>query len=169
MATEKFPSILSATPEDVQLMLAAQCHIGTKNCDKSMEGYVWKRRADGELALLLFGLRVKGFGFWGWGWVWARKGVRAAREVWKGCWDVVVVVRGVLILEKRTGVVWQRDWRLERFLGLLLFWRRLGERLTRRSRRKRWTNRSQMLLDGGVPDKDNFTVPSRQREHKIWD
>jgi hypothetical protein len=30
-----------------------------------------------------------------------------------------------------------------------------------------WNNRSQMLLDGGVPDKDNFTVPSRQREHKI--
>lgn len=28
-------------------MLAAQCHIGTKNCDKTMEDYVWKRRADG--------------------------------------------------------------------------------------------------------------------------
>jgi small subunit ribosomal protein SAe len=47
MATEKFPAVLSATPEDIQLLLAAQCHIGTKNCDKTMESYVWKRRADG--------------------------------------------------------------------------------------------------------------------------
>jgi hypothetical protein len=69
MATEKFPSILSATPEDVQLMLAAQCHIGTKNCDKSMEGYVWKRRADGEFFwwLLLFGFAIRGFGGLGFG------------------------------------------------------------------------------------------------------
>jgi len=29
------------------MLLAAQCHIGTKNCDKSMEPYVWKRRPDG--------------------------------------------------------------------------------------------------------------------------
>jgi len=29
------------------LLLAAQCHIGTKNCDKQMEPYVWRRRADG--------------------------------------------------------------------------------------------------------------------------
>ncbi|KAJ9124848.1 structural constituent of ribosome [Naganishia onofrii] len=43
----KLPSVLAAQPEDIQLMLAAQCHIGTKNCDKSMENYVWKRRADG--------------------------------------------------------------------------------------------------------------------------
>jgi len=28
-------------------MLAANCHIGTKNCDKQMEPYVWKRRIDG--------------------------------------------------------------------------------------------------------------------------
>ncbi|KAJ3576750.1 hypothetical protein NP233_g214 [Leucocoprinus birnbaumii] len=43
----KLPSCLSATEEEIQLMLAAQCHIGTKNCDKQMEPYVWKRRADG--------------------------------------------------------------------------------------------------------------------------
>ncbi|KIK69389.1 hypothetical protein GYMLUDRAFT_153379 [Collybiopsis luxurians FD-317 M1] len=43
----KLPSILSATEEEIQLLLAAQCHIGTKNCDKQMEPYVWKRRADG--------------------------------------------------------------------------------------------------------------------------
>ncbi|KAG6375566.1 40S ribosomal protein S0 [Boletus reticuloceps] len=29
------------------LLLAAQCHIGTKNCDKQMEPYVFKRRVDG--------------------------------------------------------------------------------------------------------------------------
>lgn len=45
--SSKLPSILSATEEDIQLLLAAQCHIGTKNCDKQMESYVWKRRQDG--------------------------------------------------------------------------------------------------------------------------
>lgn len=30
------------------MLLAAQAHLGTKNCDKTMEPYVWKRRADGE-------------------------------------------------------------------------------------------------------------------------
>jgi len=45
--SSKLPSILSATDEEIQLLLAAQCHIGTKNCDKQMESYVWKRRADG--------------------------------------------------------------------------------------------------------------------------
>lgn len=45
--SSKLPSILSATEEDIQLLLAAQCHIGTKNCDKHMEPYVWKRRPDG--------------------------------------------------------------------------------------------------------------------------
>ncbi|GHJ84773.1 hypothetical protein NliqN6_1175 [Naganishia liquefaciens] len=47
MSDVKLPSVLAAQPEDIQLLLAAQCHIGTKNCDKSMENYVWKRRADG--------------------------------------------------------------------------------------------------------------------------
>jgi len=43
----KLPSVLSANEEEIQLLLAAQCHIGTKNCYKQMEPYVWKRRADG--------------------------------------------------------------------------------------------------------------------------
>jgi small subunit ribosomal protein SAe len=43
----KLPSVLSATEDEIQLLLAAQCHIGTKNCDKQMEPYVWKRRIDG--------------------------------------------------------------------------------------------------------------------------
>ncbi|TDL21697.1 40S ribosomal protein S2 [Rickenella mellea] len=45
--SSKLPSVLSATDEEIQLLLAAQCHIGTKNCDKQMEPYVWKRRPDG--------------------------------------------------------------------------------------------------------------------------
>jgi len=45
--SSKLPSVLSATDEEIQLLLAAQCHIGTKNCEKHMEPYVWKRRSDG--------------------------------------------------------------------------------------------------------------------------
>jgi len=45
--SSKLPSVLAATDEEIQLLLAAQCHIGTKNCDKQMEPYVWKRRVDG--------------------------------------------------------------------------------------------------------------------------
>jgi len=40
-------SILDPTEGDIQMMLAASCHIGSKNCDKSMDPYVWKRRSDG--------------------------------------------------------------------------------------------------------------------------
>jgi len=47
----KLPSVLAATEEEIQLLLAAQCHIGTKNCDKQMQSYVWRRRADGELKI----------------------------------------------------------------------------------------------------------------------
>ena len=47
MSADKLPKALQATEDDIQLLLAAQCHLGTKNCDKSMENYVWKRRADG--------------------------------------------------------------------------------------------------------------------------
>jgi len=43
----KLPAILSATDEDITLLLSAQTHIGTKNCETAMEPYVWKRRPDG--------------------------------------------------------------------------------------------------------------------------
>jgi len=33
--------------QDIHMMLAAQCHLGTKNCDHQMERYVYKRRNDG--------------------------------------------------------------------------------------------------------------------------
>ena len=38
---------LSQKEADIQMMLAAGCHLGTKNCDFQMERYVWKRRSDG--------------------------------------------------------------------------------------------------------------------------
>merc|ERR1719359_493543 len=38
---------LSQRESDIQMMLAAQCHLGTKNCDHQMERYVWRRRQDG--------------------------------------------------------------------------------------------------------------------------
>ncbi|KAJ3335708.1 structural constituent of ribosome [Gonapodya sp. JEL0774] len=43
----KFPAILNPSAEDIQMLLAAQAHLGTKNCEKQMEPYVWKRRTDG--------------------------------------------------------------------------------------------------------------------------
>jgi len=38
---------LSQKEADIQMMLAASCHLGTKNCDYQMERYVWRRRQDG--------------------------------------------------------------------------------------------------------------------------
>uniref|UniRef100_A0A7N0TYD6 Small ribosomal subunit protein uS2 n=1 Tax=Kalanchoe fedtschenkoi TaxID=63787 RepID=A0A7N0TYD6_KALFE len=38
---------LSQKEQDIQMMLAAQVHLGTKNCDFQMERYVFKRRTDG--------------------------------------------------------------------------------------------------------------------------
>lgn len=43
----RFPAALEPTETDIQMMLSASCHIGSKNCDKHMEPYVFKRRADG--------------------------------------------------------------------------------------------------------------------------
>jgi small subunit ribosomal protein SAe len=43
----KSPAILNMTEEDVNMMLAAQVHLGTKNLNKCMTPYCWKRRADG--------------------------------------------------------------------------------------------------------------------------
>lgn len=38
---------MEPTETDIQMMLSASCHIGSKNCDKHMSPYVFKRRADG--------------------------------------------------------------------------------------------------------------------------
>jgi len=43
----KLPAVLNPTEDDISLMLAAQCHIGSKSCESAMLPYVWKRRADG--------------------------------------------------------------------------------------------------------------------------
>ncbi|KAK2653783.1 hypothetical protein Ddye_013639 [Dipteronia dyeriana] len=47
MATATAPKQLSQKEADIQMMLAAEVHLGTKNCDFQMERYVFKRRNDG--------------------------------------------------------------------------------------------------------------------------
>ncbi|KAJ6825504.1 putative 40S ribosomal protein Sa-2 [Iris pallida] len=39
--------VLSQKEQDIQMLLAADAHLGTKNCDFQMERYVYKRRTDG--------------------------------------------------------------------------------------------------------------------------
>lgn len=39
---------LSTMEADIQMMCAAEVHLGTKNCDFQMERYVFKRRNDGN-------------------------------------------------------------------------------------------------------------------------
>jgi small subunit ribosomal protein SAe len=43
-----FYVVLNATEEDIQLLLSAQCHIGSKNANTRMAPYIYKRRADGK-------------------------------------------------------------------------------------------------------------------------
>jgi len=38
---------LAMSEADVKLLLAAKAHLGTKNVDKALEKYVWRRRKDG--------------------------------------------------------------------------------------------------------------------------
>ena len=48
MATGAAPARqLSQKEADIQMMLAAEVHLGTKNCNFQMERYVFKRRNDG--------------------------------------------------------------------------------------------------------------------------
>ncbi|MCD7450080.1 hypothetical protein HAX54_003498 [Datura stramonium] len=46
-ATTQQVRTLSTKEADIQMMLAAEVHLGTKNCDFQMERYVFKRRNDG--------------------------------------------------------------------------------------------------------------------------
>jgi small subunit ribosomal protein SAe len=41
------PAILQPKEEDIQKMLSAQVHIGTRNSDQMMTDYIWRRRTDG--------------------------------------------------------------------------------------------------------------------------
>ncbi|KAK6336574.1 structural constituent of ribosome [Orbilia javanica] len=48
MATAKnLPAIFNAKSEDIEKLLAAQCHLGSKNLQVHMEPYLWKTRPDG--------------------------------------------------------------------------------------------------------------------------
>ena len=57
MATATAPRQLSQKEADIQMMLAAEVHLGTKNCDFQMERYVFKRRNDGTFLILLLTFR----------------------------------------------------------------------------------------------------------------
>ncbi|KAJ6761111.1 40S RIBOSOMAL PROTEIN SA [Salix purpurea] len=48
-ATPAPPRELSQKEADIQMMLAAEVHLGTKNCNFQMERYVFKRRNDGPI------------------------------------------------------------------------------------------------------------------------
>jgi len=43
----KSPAALAPSEQDIQMMLAASVHLGTKNNEVAMSPYIWKRRNDG--------------------------------------------------------------------------------------------------------------------------
>jgi len=47
MAPSNLPPIFNATSQDIENLLAAQCHLGSKNLQVHMEPYLWKTRPDG--------------------------------------------------------------------------------------------------------------------------
>jgi hypothetical protein len=47
MAPTNLPPIFNATSQDIEMLLAAQCHLGSKNLQVHMEPYLWKTRPDG--------------------------------------------------------------------------------------------------------------------------
>jgi len=47
MAPSNLPAIFNPTKEDVENLLAAQTHLGSKNLQVHMEPYLWKTRVDG--------------------------------------------------------------------------------------------------------------------------
>lgn len=47
MAPNTLPAALNATSQDIEMLLAAQSHLGSKNLQVHMEPYLWKTRADG--------------------------------------------------------------------------------------------------------------------------
>mmetsp|Transcript_892 Transcript_892/g.1101 ORF Transcript_892/g.1101 Transcript_892/m.1101 type:complete len:287 (-) Transcript_892:220-1080(-) len=46
-AFDTLPAILQPKEEDIQMMLSAGVHTGTRNSDSSMTEYIWRRRNDG--------------------------------------------------------------------------------------------------------------------------
>ncbi|KKK20084.1 hypothetical protein P175DRAFT_0500368 [Aspergillus ochraceoroseus IBT 24754] len=47
MAPSQLPPMFNPTPQDIEMLLAAQCHMGSKNLQVHMEPYLWKTRPDG--------------------------------------------------------------------------------------------------------------------------
>ncbi|KAI5212021.1 ribosomal protein S2 [Aureobasidium subglaciale] len=47
MSPSNTPAAMAATSQDIEMLLAAQCHIGSKNLQVHMEPYLWKTRPDG--------------------------------------------------------------------------------------------------------------------------
>jgi hypothetical protein len=47
MAPANLPACMAATSQDIEMLLAAQTHLGSKNLQVHMEPYLWKTRADG--------------------------------------------------------------------------------------------------------------------------
>lgn len=47
MAPANLPTSMHATSQDIEMLLAAQSHLGSKNLQVHMEPYLWKTRADG--------------------------------------------------------------------------------------------------------------------------
>jgi small subunit ribosomal protein SAe len=46
-AFASLPAILQPKEEDIQMMLSAGVHTGTRNSDSAMTDYIWRRRSDG--------------------------------------------------------------------------------------------------------------------------
>lgn len=44
MAPANLPSVFNATSQDIELLLAAQSHLGSKNLQVHMNSYLWKTR-----------------------------------------------------------------------------------------------------------------------------
>merc|ERR1712230_20131 len=47
MAAKNLPAAFNATAQDIEMLLSAQCHLGSKNLQVHMEPYLWKTRPDG--------------------------------------------------------------------------------------------------------------------------
>lgn len=47
MAPNNLPAAFAPTSQDIEMLLAAQCHLGSKNLQVHMEPYLWKTRPDG--------------------------------------------------------------------------------------------------------------------------
>jgi small subunit ribosomal protein SAe len=55
MAYSQLPTVLDATQNDIEMILFAQCHIGSKNVQPHMEAYHHATRADG-INIINFGM-----------------------------------------------------------------------------------------------------------------